>query len=392
MKNIYLYSVLLGLLSLMSCDPSKQNTPSNSDSEEVKSEAEEAREDSIALVAAYQAQSQIEHQLMANMETTPVAAGTSDDAADDPAFWYNESSPEQSVIFGTNKKSGLYAYSLQGEELGFYPLGKINNIDIRQGINYKGETVDILSGSNRSNNSIIVCEITKEGKLEQFMPDFIVDSTAIAEVYGYCMYKDAEGKAFYIVNGKSGVAHAYHYVEEEGQLNMTLWRSWTLGSQTEGMVADDELGHLYIGEENKGVWKIDLSDEDAQPALLNASQESSNPNIRYDVEGISLYKGEGQSGYLIVSSQGNFSYALFDRLSNAYLGSFSIKAANGIDGVEETDGLDICSLPLGSQYLRGVLIVQDGFNYDGDTLKSQNFKIIDNQQVLDLIESQLKES
>ncbi len=215
---------------------------------------------------------------------------------------------------------------------------------------------------------------------------------AIAEVYGYCMYKDAEGKAFYIVNGKSGVAHAYHYVEEEGQLNMTLWRSWTLGSQTEGMVADDELGHLYIGEENKGVWKIDLSDEGAQPALLDASQESNNPNIRYDVEGISLYKGEAESGYLIVSSQGNFSYALFDRQSNAYLGSFSIKAANGIDGVEETDGLDICSLPLGSQYPRGVLIVQDGFNYDGDTLKSQNFKIIDNQQVLDLIESQLKES
>ena len=51
-----------------------------------------------------------------------------DDAADDPAIWLNQSVPGQSIILGTDKKSGVYAYSLQGEEIGYTQLGKINNI------------------------------------------------------------------------------------------------------------------------------------------------------------------------------------------------------------------------------------------------------------------------
>lgn len=377
------------MLGLIACNSTPQQANTNHNISSI--EAEEAREDSIALAAAYKAQAKIAYQLGASIETAPVAANTSDDAADDPAFWYDDQNPEQSVIFGTNKKSGLYAYNIQGEELGFYPIGKINNIDIRQSILYKGSTVDILAGSNRSNNSIITYQITEDGKLEQFMPDFLIDSMAIDEVYGFCLYQNPEGELFYIVNGKNGVAHAYQYVEIAGELQMKLWKTWTLGSQTEGMVADDELGYLYIGEENKGVWKVDLTQEESLLILLEASQESSNANIRYDVEGISLYKNGRKEGYLIVSSQGNFSYALFDRLSNDYLGSFSIKTANGIDGVEETDGLDVCSMPIGEQYPKGLIIMQDGFNYDGIDIKSQNFKIIDNRKVLEFIEAQLED-
>ena len=54
-----------------------------------------------------------------------------DDAADDPAIWLNQVVPEQSIILGTDKKSGVYAYNLQGEQIGYTELGKINNIDTR---------------------------------------------------------------------------------------------------------------------------------------------------------------------------------------------------------------------------------------------------------------------
>ena len=46
--------------------------------------------------------------------------------------------------------------------------------------------------------------------------------------------------------------------------------------------------------------------------LLDKSGES-NPNIAYDVEGLALYKINGSGGYLLASSQGNFSYAVFER-------------------------------------------------------------------------------
>ena len=62
-------------------------------------------------------------------ETPPVV--TKGDAADDPAIWLNKSNPSNSIVFGTDKKSGIYSYNLQGQELSYTNLGNINNIDTR---------------------------------------------------------------------------------------------------------------------------------------------------------------------------------------------------------------------------------------------------------------------
>ena len=66
--------------------------------------------------------------LYPKFETEPVF--TSGDAADDPAFWYNQVNPEQSIVFGTDKKAGIHAFALNGARIKFIPSGKINNIDI----------------------------------------------------------------------------------------------------------------------------------------------------------------------------------------------------------------------------------------------------------------------
>ena len=44
-------------------------------------------------------------------ETEPVV--TDDDAADDPAIWINLDNTANSLIFGTDKKSGIYVYDLK---------------------------------------------------------------------------------------------------------------------------------------------------------------------------------------------------------------------------------------------------------------------------------------
>ncbi|MBK8426943.1 MAG: phytase [Lewinellaceae bacterium] len=60
-------------------------------------------------------------------------------------------------------------------------------------------------------------------------------------------------------------------------------------SQTEGMVADEDFGVLYVGEEDKGIWKM-LAEPDGgnRRTLLNTSGED-NPNIAYDVEGLTRF-------------------------------------------------------------------------------------------------------
>ena len=59
-------------------------------------------------------------------ETPEIA--TSGDAADDPAIWFNANKPNESIIFATDKRSGVYVYDLKGKKLGFTELGNINNI------------------------------------------------------------------------------------------------------------------------------------------------------------------------------------------------------------------------------------------------------------------------
>ena len=104
--------------------------------------------------------------------------------------------------------------------------------------------------------------------------------------------------------------------------------------------------------------------------------DTSNPNIDYDIEGLTIYK-KGKGGYLIASVQGNFSYAIYDRQgNNQYITSFKINESGDVDRVEETDGLDVVSDSLSPAFPKGMLVVQDGLNYDQDTLRAQNFKFL----------------
>ena len=81
------------------------------------------------------------------------------------------------------------------------------------------------------------------------------------------------------------------------------------------------------------------------------------PSLVPDVEGLTIYYGEDGNGYLAASSQGNNTFAIYDRAgSNSYLSSFAV------EGVEESDGVDVTNVPLGEDYPAGLLVVQDGSN------------------------------
>lgn len=155
-------------------------------------------------------------------------------------------------------------------------------------------------------------------------------------------------------------------------------RTLKLPSQVEGMVADDELDILYVAEEDSGIWRFDARPQGAlQGTKLAMGDVSQNKCLKADMEGLALSYSR-QGGYLIASSQGNNSFAVFSRMgNNTYLGSFVV--ANGvIDGVAETDGIEVLNLPLGNRFPNGLFIAQDGFNRDAKGKKQpQNFKLVD---------------
>lgn len=355
----------------------------------------EAREDSLELVAAYEAQTHIAFTVHPAVETHAVEARVEEDAADDPAFWLHPTAADSSLIFGSNKKGGIVAYNLKGEEVAYYPVGNINNIDVLQGFQMGEQRVDLLGGSNRSDQSVDLFLIDPHsGKLTDISASpFLVDTTELDDVYGFCFYKPAaSGSTYLFLNAKNGRVRQYELqATEAGKIDLAFKRDILFESQVEGMVADEELGILYVGEEDKGIWKLSADPSAAdKPAYVSMSGED-NPAIRYDVEGLSLYLRD-TTGYLIASSQGNFSYAVFERNgSNAYIGSFKIMEKGSIDGVEETDGIQAIGFAIDSLYPAGVFIVQDGFNFQGTTPAAQNFKMVDWRDIEAVLQQQIRQ-
>lgn len=332
----------------------------------------------------------VKNTVTADLETTPVPALAGEDAADDPAIWIHPVDINQSRIIGTNKKDGLAVYDLDGEQVFYYSVGKINNIDNRYNFPLSGDTIDVLVGSNRTNNTLLIQKINKEdGSLEDIAARDIV--SAVDDVYGISMYKSQKTSNYYaFLNGKNGVIEQYLLIATpENKIDVELVRTLKLDSQPEGMVADDENATLYVGEEEKGIWKFGAEPDDTTPKSFIAKSGADNEFIEYDVEGLALYYAKNGEGYLIASSQGNFSYAIFSRNgNNDYITSFRI-TDDVIDGVEETDGLDVLNLALGDKFPNGLLVVQDGFNYKNDTLQTQNFKLVSWDKITALTEPNL---
>lgn len=322
----------------------------------------------------------------ATVETTPLPQAKNEDSADDPAIWYNAANPEKSIIIGTDKKGGIASYNLSGEELYYLPSGRINNCDIRQAYPFNGDTIDIVAASNRTYQSVSLYRIYADGKINTLHAR-IIKSNMQDEVYGLCMYKSPlSGKFYVFVNSKAGELEQWELFNRGEHVDARLVRSFSVGTQTEGMVADDENAVLYLGKEVAGIWKFNAEPEGSKEGQFIENSSADNDNISYDIEGLALYNAGEGNGLLITSSQGNYSYAVFERQGdNKYLGSFRITDGE-VDGVEETDGIDICALPLGEKYPKGMLVVQDGYNYDGRKKVSQNYKYISMETILNLLD------
>ncbi|WP_421918762.1 phytase [Marinifilum sp.] len=312
---------------------------------------------------------------------------TREDAADDPAIWINFSDASQSRIIGTDKKGGIAVYNLQGKELFFYADGKMNNVDVRQKVQVNNDLLDIAACSNRTTNTIDFYRISESGELQKYPNAVKVKMSD--EVYGFCLAMN-NNKLYAFVNSVFGNVEQWEIKLSKEKVEGQLVRKIKLESKTEGMVADDEAGSLFIGEEAKGIWKISIDpNQSSGLEMLSQSTVKGNKNIYEDIEGLCIFKEDNGEGYLIASSQGNYSYAVFDRKApHKYLGSFRISDGT-IDGVEETDGIEVINYNLGEDFPKGLFIAQDGYNKFEGKSTTQNFKMVRWEKIANLFEPNL---
>lgn len=317
-------------------------------------------------------------------ETAPV--GSYGDAADDPAIWAHPTQPEKSLIVATDKKAGLYVYDMQGRVKQFLPDGKMNNVDLREGFRLGAADVVLVTASNRSNQSIAIYRLeTERGELVAIADG--VQPTGLLDPYGLCMYRSARnGDVYVFVNGDETEMRQWRLRDAGGgRVRTEHVRDLAFDSQTEGCVADDSSGQLYVGEEDVALWRLP-AEPDGGDEKVAVDRVDANPAIADDIEGVGIYHlGDGR-GYIVASSQGNDTFAVY-RLEDGqeYLGSFAVVAdpARGIDGVSETDGLEVSSRNLGPGLEHGAMVAQDGRNVL--PAENQNYKIVPWKAIADAL-------
>ena len=308
------------------------------------------------------------------LETTPVPSD--DDAADDPAIWLHPTEPAASLILGTDKRSGLAVYDLSGNQTQFLERGRLNNVDLRGGIALDGVMATLAVATNRSSGSMDVFRISGEGRVS-FALEVPLN---LAEPYGICMGVDDSGGAHVFVNS-TDAEYQHWRLNPGGRLQPRLEGAWNLDSQPEGCAVDDAAWTLYLGEEEHGIWRMPA--DAARAGEIRLLDAIASGRLTADVEGMDVYRGPAGEHYLVASSQGDNSFAVYDLARNngnngndSYAGSFALAADEqaGIDGVEETDGLAVTAAALNDSFPRGLLVVQDGINES--PAANQNFKLV----------------
>ncbi len=308
---------------------------------------------------------------------------------DDACIWIHPDDAAQSTFICTDKNDdsigvdGLRVYDLSGSEIQFLNNGEMNNVDIRYNFQLGGESVALITAGNRTDDSIAILTVDPSTRLlTNVAARTILINNQVRGVYGSCMYHSpVSGKYYTFVNSKNGTVEQWELFDTgSNTVDAVLVRNFDVGTQVEGCVADDELGWLYIGEENVGIWKYG-AEPDAGTARTQVDTAAGGGHVIADVEGLTIYYS-ANGGYLIASSQGEghlsdplaHTFAVYEREgANAFVMNFKIVDSNGVDGVTMCDGVDVCGLPLGANFQQGVLIAHD----DANTPEGgENFKLV----------------
>ncbi len=314
-----------------------------------------------------------------------VAALDAGDAADDAEIWRNPIDPKASRIFATDKKTGLFVLDLNGDKVAFFPTGRMNNVDLRDGWIVDGKRQVLVVASDRTKVGMTFFTLDPETLAVRHLDDSFV-AADVGDPYGMCLYRSGKtGDLSAFITGKTGNVHQFTLKPDTiGKVQAALVRSFAVGSIAEGCVADERSGALYVAEETVGIWRYSAEPDggDVRSMILPVD----GTDIIADIEGLTLAPDGDMGGYLVASIQGNSTFALISLPDEKLVARFRIaeNAGLGIDAVTGTDGVAVSVGDFGADFPRGVLVAQDDENAGGT---AQNFKIVSWGAVLERLPS-----
>ncbi|MEU6719098.1 phytase [Nonomuraea sp. NPDC046802] len=351
---------------------------------------------------------------------------------DDPAIWLHPSDSRRSVVITTAKEGGLYVYDLKGRQLQHFPapaapgpddeVGRFNNVDVAYG--FHGRDLAVVSDRGRDTLRFYSVSGGRLTDVTDPAAPFVFNTTQqevnnAETAYGLAVRQDATGTyALVSRRHKTSVGLVELLAKPGGKIGYRVVRtldlpaSFTLPNgqnwtpclepgeqaQVEGMVVDQDTDVLYAAQEDVGIWRM-RADLTGRPVLIDKVREYGVPGtydpgteecapgadpgfggtrLTADAEGLTIYYRDGGKGYLMASSQGDNTFAVYRREGdNAYLGQFKVGQGRGIDGVEHSDGAAVLNVPVGD-FDKGLFVVHDGENTPATPERENtNFKYAD---------------
>lgn len=313
-------------------------------------------------------------------ETAPV--GHSGDAADDPAIWVHPSDPSRSVVIGNDKQGALEVYDLAGTRIQQItkPAGTWGNVDVRQAVTIGGRTLDLVGAVRGGMRFYTVDPASRWLSLA-------TDGTGTLPSgggEGFCLYHSSvSGRLYAFVNDRGGRVRQFeiHDADGDGLVQSALVRELSVGSETEGCVADDETGAFYISEEDVALWRYE-AEPSGGGGRTRVDDVGSVGSLVADIEGLTLVHLPDGGGYLIASAQnvadpGNSYFAVYERTgSNAPVTAFRVVGGVAADGCQRTDGIAAHPGGLGPRFPTGLFVCQDNDNTTPGSKGRQNFKLV----------------
>ncbi len=293
------------------------------------------------------------------------------DQCDDSAIWIHPDDPASSVIIGDDKGGGMVVWDLAGREIQFLDGGKLmNNVDLRYEFPLAGtfstgqahDRVALVGVTDESDGAITFYKVnpysSPPGMLEHANGSLAASTLPLGKplVYGGCMYYSRATATYsFFANWKDGTVMQVA-LTGGNSVGGRVVRTFDVGGQVEGCVADDVHLAFYIGEEDVGIWRYG-AEPGAGEARVQVDRVGSATGLVADVEGLTLYyRGDGD-GYLIASGQSNgldVRNVVYSRSGgNTWIGTFRIA------DTDETDGMDVTNCPLGPAFPHAVFVAHD---------------------------------
>jgi myo-inositol-hexaphosphate 3-phosphohydrolase/3',5'-cyclic AMP phosphodiesterase CpdA len=265
---------------------------------------------------------------------------------DDMCIWQNPADPALSTIITSDKSANrLFVYDLDGKRLQSVDVPKPGNVDIRSGFPLGGKRIDLVVVNQRSDGYRLAAFRIDPGTRRITRIDH--DDLVTGPNYGGCLYHSRSDNRFYFFStSDEGDTEQFELKDDgTGRVIHQKVRSLSLG-KSEGAVADDEVGVVYVAEEQKGIWKIGAEPDD--PTTGELIVQVGRDGIVGDIEGLATTTSSDGSRYLIFSDQGASTIHVLPLDGSTSTARFAVQ------GVTETDGIDLIPTPLGTKFPHGL--------------------------------------